>query len=38
MTEQYKKSPDMNTDQRVELAKETSMIFPGITKVYLTRE
>ena len=35
MVEDYKKVKDLSGDARVELAKKTVMVFPGVTKAFI---
>ena len=38
LTEEMKKAGDKSASEKLELAKKTTMLFPGITRVYLSRE
>ena len=38
MVEDYKKVKDMSGDDRVNLAKKTVMVFPGVTKAFIEKE
>ena len=37
MVEDYKKVKEMSGDERVDVAKKTIMVFPGITKAFIEK-
>ena len=37
MVEDYKKCKEMSGDERIELAKKTVMVFPGISKAFIQK-
>lgn len=38
MVEDYKKVKEASGDERIETAKKTIMVFPGITKAFIQRQ